>query len=107
MQYTAVSALPLVVTIPGSVLNATTACLFALIAHTGFGIVRDHAHQRGLRVLSIAVVGAYALVFVPSSLASVGVAVPGYAAILMGFPVATGALIAVVADKFVPTRLTA
>jgi len=101
----AVSAL--VVTIPGSVLNATTACLFALIAHTGFGMVRDHAHQRGLRVLGIAVIGAFVLVFVPNLLAPIGLTVPGYAAILMGFPVATGALIAMVADRLVADRLVA
>jgi xanthine/uracil permease len=90
-----------VVTIPGSVLNAATAFLFALIAHTGLGMVRDYARERGPSVLGIAVIGAFVLVFVPDALTSIGIAVPEYAAILMGFPVATGALIAMVVDRLV------
>lgn len=89
----------LVMDIPGSVLNATTAFLFALIAYTGFGIVRLNAHVSGLRVLIISVLGAFGLTFVPGAALALGAELPAYAGILMSFPVATGALIAILADK--------
>ncbi len=91
----------LVVTIPGSVLNATTAFLFALIAYTGLGIVRNHAQSRGIRVLVISVSGAFGLIFAPQLLLAVGIEIHAYAAILMGFPVASGTIMAIVADKLV------
>ena len=91
----------LVVNIPGSVLNSTTAFLFAMIAYTGLEIVRAHAKQKGLRVLIISICGAFGLIFLPQLLLSLGIETPAYASILMGFPVATGALIAIVADKLI------
>jgi len=95
----AVSAL--VVNIPGSVLNSTTAFLFAMIAYTGLEIVRAHAKQKGLRVLIVSICGAFGLIFLPKLLLSLGIETPAYASILLGFPVATGALIAIVADKLI------
>ena len=91
----------LVVNIPGSVLNSTTAFLFAMIAYTGLEIVRAHAKQKGLRVLIVSICGAFGLIFLPQLLLSLGIETPAYASILMGFPVATGALIAIVADKLI------
>lgn len=91
----------LVVNIPGSVLNSTTAFLFAMIAYTGLEIVRAHAKQKGLRVLVVSICGAFGLIFLPKLLLSLGIETPAYASILMGFPVATGALIAIVADKLI------
>ncbi len=91
----------LVVNIPGSVLNSTTAFLFAMIAYTGLEIVRAHANQKGLRVLIVSICGAFGLIFFPQLLLSLGIETPAYASILMGFPVATGALIAIVADKLI------
>ena len=91
----------LVVNIPGSVLNSTTAFLFAMIAYTGLEIVRAHAKQKGLRVLIVSIYGAFGLIFLPELLLSLGIETPAYASILLGFPVATGALIAIVADKLV------
>ena len=91
----------LVVSIPGSVLNSTTAFLFAMIAYTGLEIVRAHAKQKGLRVLIVSICGAFGLIFLPNLLLSLGIEIPAYASILMGFPVATGALIAIVADKLI------
>ena len=91
----------LVVNIPGSVLNSTTAFLFAMIAYTGLEIVRAHAKQKGLRVLIVSICGAFGLIFLPKLLLSLGIETPAYASILMGFPVATGALIAIVADKLI------
>ena len=91
----------LVVSIPGSVLNSTTAFLFAMIAYTGLEIVRAHAKQKGLRVLIVSICGAFGLIFLPKLLLSLGVETPAYASILLGFPVATGALIAIVADKLI------
>lgn len=91
----------LVVNIPGSVLNATTAFLFGMIAYTGLEIVLVHAEKKGLRVLIVSTCSAFALIFVPQFLFRIGVEPPAYASILMGFPVATGALIAIVADKLI------
>ena len=91
----------LVVSIPGSVLNSTTAFLFAMIAYTGLEIVRAHAKQKGLRVLIVSICGAFGLIFLPKLLLSLGIETPAYASILLGFPVATGALIAIVADKLI------
>ena len=91
----------LVVSIPGSVLNSTTAFLFAMIAYTGLEIVRAHAKQKGLRVLVVSICGAFGLIFLPKLLLSLGIETPAYASILLGFPVATGALIAIVADKLI------
>ena len=91
----------LVVNIPGSVLNSTTAFLFAMIAYTGLEIVRAHAKQKGLRVLIVSIYGAFGLIFLPELLLSLGMETPAYASILLGFPVATGALIAIVADKLI------
>lgn len=91
----------LVVNIPGSVLNSTTAFLFAMIAYTGLEIVRAHAKQKGLRVLIVSIYGAFGLIFLPELLLSLGIETPAYASILLGFPVATGALIAIVADKLI------
>ena len=92
----------LIVTIPGSVLNAVTAFLFLMIAYTGFNMIRDHAQRRGLLVLTIASVGALLLLGVPALLAALGTIVPPYAAILLGFPVASGALIAILLDQSLP-----
>ena len=89
----------LIVTIPGSVLNAVTAFLFSMIAYTGFNMVRDRAQRRGLLVLTIAAVGALLLLGVPDLLASLDITIPPYAAILLGFPVASGALLAVIVDR--------
>ena len=91
----------LVVSIPGSVLNSTTAFLFAMIAYTGLEIVRAHAKQKGLRVLIVSICGAFGLIFLPKLLLSLGIETPAYASILLGFPVATGALIAIVTDKLI------
>ena len=91
----------LVVNIPGSVLNSTTAFLFAMIAYTGLEIVRAHAKQKGLRVLIVSICGAFGLIFLPKLLLSLGIETPAYASILLGFPVATGTLIAIVADKLI------
>ena len=91
----------LVVNIPGSVLNSTTAFLFAMIAYTGVEIVRAHAKHKGLRVLIVSICGAFGLIFLPNLLLSLGIEIPAYASILMGFPVATGALIAIIADKLI------
>ena len=92
----------LIVTIPGSVLNAVTAFLFLMIAYTGFNMIRDRAQRRGLLVLTIASVGALLLLGVPALLAALGTIVPPYAAILLGFPVASGALIAILMDQSLP-----
>ena len=91
----------LVVNIPGSVLNSTTAFLFAMIAYTGLEIVLVNAKKKGLRVLIVSTCCAFGLVFVPQLLLNVGVEAPAYASILMGFPVATGAVIAIIADKLI------
>ena len=63
-----------------------------------------HAKKKGLRVLIVSTCSAFALIFVPQFLVRIGVEAPAYASILMGFPVATGALIAIVADKLIRER---
>ena len=72
-----------------------------MIAYTGLEIVLVNAKKKGLRVLIFSTCSAFGLIFVPQLLLNVGVETPAYASILMGFPVATGAVIAIVADKLI------
>ncbi|MEM7019467.1 MAG: solute carrier family 23 protein [Pseudomonadota bacterium] len=81
--------------IPGGVLHSATGLLFAMIAVTGFRLLRAQENQaRAMRMLIGCSILAFALTYVPSLLASVDVSLPDSLAILFGFPVASGALIA-------------
>ncbi|MEM7079148.1 MAG: solute carrier family 23 protein [Pseudomonadota bacterium] len=83
--------------IPGGVLHSLTLLLFAMIAWTGFGLLRNQpAAARAMRMLIICSAFALALMFVPDLAAGQGITLPGYLVILFGFPVANGALLAFV-----------
>lgn len=81
--------------IPGGVLHSATALLFAMIAVTGFRLLRLQPNRRrSMTMLITCTATAFALTFVPPVLASMGVELPAYATMLLGFPVASGAFMA-------------
>ncbi len=82
--------------LPGGVLHGATGLLFAMIALAGLRIVRTQSHPaRGMKILSISTLIALSLTFVPAFAESAGAPIPAYGAMLLQFPVATGALVAV------------
>ncbi len=87
------------VMLPGGVLNGATGFLFALIAFAGWRIIRLQAGAQGLRVLLTASAIALLLTQLPTALGLVGVSLPRYAEILLAFPVATGAVAAMLIDS--------
>jgi uracil-xanthine permease len=84
--------------IPSSVLYSAASCLFVLIALTGFSVVRNNTGIGGIVVLSIASLGAFLLQSISGLLSDAEVSVPTYLTIILNFPVATGAFIAIIAD---------
>lgn len=83
--------------IPGGVLHSATALLFAMIAVTGYRLLAlQPARRRSMTMLVGCTIAAFALTFVPPGLASIGIELPAYATMLLGFPVASGAIIALV-----------
>ena len=83
--------------IPGGVLHAATGLLFAMIALAGLRLLAaDGWQRRGIVMLVVCTLAAFALTLVPGIAASAGLALPQYAAMMLGFPVATGAFIAVI-----------
>ena len=81
--------------IPGGVLHGATGFLFALIAYTGWTISRDRA-KAGVRTLIIASTCSLGLMTLPGFFGSLGINIPTYLSILLGFPVATGTFFAIV-----------
>ncbi|MEM7220731.1 MAG: solute carrier family 23 protein [Pseudomonadota bacterium] len=81
--------------VPGGVLHATTGLLFAMIAITGLRLLEAQPNRRRtLTMLIVCTLAAFALTLVPPLLADVGVTLPAWLTLLFGFPVASGALIA-------------
>lgn len=89
--------------IPGGVLHPVTGVLFALIAVTGWRLLRLQPHwPRTVRMLTGCVAGALALTLVPGLLAPMGLALPDWLALLFGFPVASGTLMAMIWERVAP-----
>ena len=84
--------------IPSGVLYSAASCLFALIALTWFGVVRDNSSTGGIVVLLVAFLGAFLLQRISGLLLDAEISVPTYLTIILNFPVATGAFIAIIAD---------
>ncbi|MEM1232159.1 MAG: solute carrier family 23 protein [Pseudomonadota bacterium] len=81
--------------IPPGVLHATTGVLFAMIALTGLRMLRAQPDQRrSLSMLVVCTAIAFAGTAVPELLAGAGITLPPMLAMLCSFPVATGALTA-------------
>lgn len=82
--------------IPGGVLHGATGLLFAMIALVGWRLINMQPDLPRARVmLLVCTLTALALSFLPALLTRAGFAVPEYLAMLLNFPVATGALLAV------------
>lgn len=81
--------------IPGGVLHSATGLLFAMIALTGLRLLRAQPEPaRAMRMLLVCALLAFALTLLPGAMADQGLALPPALAILFGFPVASGALLA-------------
>lgn len=89
--------------IPGGVLHSTTGLLFAMIALTGLRLLRAQPNvARALRMLLVCSALAFALTLVPGLVADQGLTLPPALAILFGFPVASGALLALLWEWWWP-----
>ena len=86
--------------IPGGVLNAATGFLFGMIALTGLQIVLHQKEKRALVVLLLSFAIALALMSLPGALSRLGLELPAYLVIILGFPVATGTIIAIFLELF-------
>ena len=86
--------------IPGGVLNAATGFLFGMIAFTGLQIVLHQKEKRALFVLLLSFAIALALMGLPGALSRLGLELPAYLVIILGFPVATGTIIAIFLELF-------
>jgi len=83
--------------LPGAVLHSATGLLFAMIALAGWRLLRSQPNVvRAMRMLVGCTLIALLLTWVPGWLLAAGVPLPPALALLFGFPVASGALLAVV-----------
>ena len=89
----------LFLSIPGSVLHAGTGLLFSMIAYTGLSIVRIQNHGKSFHVLTISCICAFALREVSPLIAADTFPLIEYSALVLGFPVASGAMFAVMLDR--------
>ena len=87
--------------IPGSVINGATLFLFGMIAVTGFGLAVKADPVSGYKVLIGSTLCAFMLTGLPQLLNVLSIELPQYAAIIMGFPVATGILIAIILTRVI------
>ena len=85
--------------IPGSVINGATIFLFGMIAITGLGLAVTADPVYGSKVLIGSTLCAFVLAGLPQLLNLFHINLPEYAAIIMGFPVATGILIAIILTR--------
>ena len=85
--------------IPGSVINGATIFLFGMIAVTGFGLAVKADPVSGYKVLIGSSLCAFLLAGLPRLLEMLSITLPEYAAIIMGFPVATGIVIAILLTR--------
>ena len=87
--------------IPGGVLNAATGFLFLMIAYTGLQIVLNQKEKSSFVILVLSCSLALLLMVAPTFFSGLNLALPPYLTIILGFPVATGTLIAIVLDLFI------
>ena len=93
--------------IPGGVLHAVSGLLFAMIAWAGLRLLRLQAgstlnlRTQGMRMLIGCGATAVALSFLPELAQSLGFLLPTYLSILLNFPVATAAVLAIVWEWYV------
>ena len=86
---------------PGGVLHAVSGLLFAMIAWAGLRLLRLQAgstlnlRTQGMRMLIGCGTAAVALSFLPELAQSLGFLLPTYLSILLNFPVATAAVLAI------------
>ena len=85
--------------IPGSVINGATIFLFGMIAVTGFGLAVNADPVSGYKVLLGSSLCAFLLAGLPRLLEMLSITLSEYAAIIMGFPVATGIVIAILLTR--------
>ncbi len=85
--------------IPGSVINGATIFLFGMIAITGYGLAVKADPVSGYKVLIGSSLCAFLLAGLPRLLEMLSITLPEYAAIIMGFPVATGIVIAILLTR--------
>ena len=82
--------------IPGGVLNAATGFLFLMIAYTGLQIVLSQEEKSSIVILILSCSLALLLMIAPTFFSGLNLALPTYLTIILGFPVATGTVIAIV-----------
>ena len=86
--------------IPGGVLNAATGFLFLMIAFTGLQIVLNQEEKSSFLILVLSCSLALLLMVTPTFFSGLNWALPPYLSIILGFPVATGTVIAIVLELF-------
>ena len=82
--------------IPGGVLNAATGFLFLMIAYTGLQIVLSQEEKSSIVILILSCSLALLLMIAPTFFSGLNLALPTYLTIILGFPVATGTVIAII-----------
>ena len=90
--------------IPGGVLNAATGFLFLMIAYTGLQIVLNQEEKSSVVILVLSCSLALLLMVAPTFFSGLNLALPPYLTIILGFPVATGTVIAIVLDLFIKNK---
>ena len=91
--------------LPGGVLHGATGLMFAMILLSGWRILRQQANQRrSMVMLAAASVSALLLTQTARVSAALELAVPEYILLLTNFPVATGAVIAMLWEALSPPR---
>ena len=90
--------------IPVGVLNSATGFLFALIAYTGVQMIVRNDHGKSKIVLLFSCFSAFALSGLINYVPALTNSLPQYVSIVLGFPVATGTIIAIFIDYKLRTR---
>jgi NCS2 family nucleobase:cation symporter-2/xanthine permease XanP len=91
--------------LPGGVLHGSTGLMFAMIMFAGIRILRAQPdRRRTMTMLVICTAGALALTQSGRISVAAGVNLPDYVLILTNFPVATGAVLAMLWELLAPAR---
>jgi len=86
---------------PGGVLHGATGLLFAMIALVGLRMLHARPNPQATWLMAVVCIGsALLLTLVPGWLNSLGVRLPKYLELLLGFPVASGVVLAMVWELF-------
>ncbi len=93
--------------LPPGVLYGGTSLMFALIAVAGFRVLRMQSDSaRSLRILAVVMVLSFSLTLLPEAMRAQGLLIPDYLSMLLGFPVASGAVLTALWEWFVPAPQT-